>query len=133
VFTSLRPGSLRLIAHDAVNFVPVTADYVGFLTANAQTPAAQYVATLMNQPLLIGAIRAGLPVFWWDPLAALAATDDDFVQYEWDRITVIQDGVSSGRTIESPAGAWMRVAVSADPTLFESTLLNVLNNADSHP
>ena len=127
VFTSLRPGALYLVSHDATDFVPVRLDYVAQITASAQTPAAGYVATVMNHPLLVGAVQAGLAVFWWDPLAALAATNNQLVDYEWKQVAVIQDGVSSGRTVESPTGTWMRVGVSADTALFESTLLNVLN------
>ena len=133
VFTSLRPGALFLVPHDATNFVPVRLPYLTLLNTNAGTPAARYVATLMNNPLLVGAVQAGLDVFWWDPLAALAASDNHLVEYRWMRITVIQDGVSSGRTIESPTGTFMRVGVSADTALFESTLLDVLNGVEHHP
>ena len=132
VFKSLRPGALRLVPHDATNFVPVRLPYLALLNANARTPAARYVATLMNHPLLVGAVQAGLEVFWWDPLATLAATDARLVDYRFMRITVIQDGVSSGRTIESPTGTGMLVGVSADQQLFESELIDVLNG-DAHP
>jgi inosine-uridine nucleoside N-ribohydrolase len=130
VFTSLRTGALHLVPGEATDFVPVRLEYVALISANAQTPAAEYVATLMNHPLLVGAVQAGLPVFWWDPLAALSATNLRLVQYRWKRITVIQDGVSAGRTIESPTGAWMRFGVSANTALFESTLLGVLNGTE---
>jgi len=122
-----------LVPHDATDFVPVRLDYVAQITANAQTPAAGYVAALMNHPLLVGAVQAGLAVFWWDPLAALAATNNQLMDYQWKRVAVIEDGISSGRTLESPAGTWMRVGVSADTTLFESTLLNVLNGTTASP
>lgn len=131
VFRALHPGALHLVAHDATNFVPVRLEYLALLRENAETPAARYVATLMNHPLLVGAVRAGLAVYWWDPLAALSATDNRLVEYDWKRVEVIQDGVSSGRTIESPAGTWMRVGVRADTALFESTLLDVLNGTNS--
>ena len=130
VFRSLRPGALHLVPHDATNFVPVRLPYLALLNANARTPAARYVATLMNNPLLIGAVQAGLDVFWWDPLAALAATDARLVDYRFMRIAVVQDGVSSGRTIESPTGTGMRVGVSANQELVESEMLDVLNGHD---
>lgn len=130
VFTSLRPGALHLVPHDATNFVPVRLPYLALLNANARTPAARYVATLMNNPLLVGAVQAGLDVFWWDPLAALAATDARLVDYRFMRIAVVQEGVSSGRTIESPTGTGMRVGVSANQELFESEMLDVLNGDD---
>jgi inosine-uridine nucleoside N-ribohydrolase len=72
----------------------------------------------MNNPLLVGAVQAGLDVFWWDPLAALAATDARLVDYRFMRITVVQDGVSSGRTIESPTGTGMRVGVFCESRAF---------------
>ena len=130
VFTALRPGALHLVPGDATDFVPVRLEYVAVLSANAQTPAATYVATLMNHPIIIFAVQAGLPVFWWDPLAALSVINKDLVQYQWKRITVIQDGVSSGRTIESPTGTHMRVGMSADTALFESLLIDVLNGVE---
>jgi purine nucleosidase len=130
VFRSLRPGALHLVPHDATNFVPVRLPYLALLNANAGTPAARYVARLMNHPLLVGAVQAGLDVFWWDPLAALAATDARLVDYRFMRITVVQDGASSGRTIESPTGTEMRVGVAANQELFESELLDVLNGEE---
>jgi purine nucleosidase len=130
IFTSLRPGALYLVPVDATDFVPIRAEYVTLISANPQTPAAAYVATLMNHPLLLFAVQAGLPIFWWDPLTALSATHKGLVQYRWKRVEVIQDGVLRGYTIESPTGSWMWVGVSADRALFESTLLDVLNGAE---
>jgi purine nucleosidase len=128
VFAAMRPGALHLVA-DAVLDVPVRVDYIGTLTAAARTPSAIYVATLMNKPILIGAINAGLPVFWWDPLAALAATNPTLVDYDWLSIDVVQDGPSSGRTTESPTGVRMRVGLSSDTARFERALIDVLNGA----
>jgi inosine-uridine nucleoside N-ribohydrolase len=71
-------------------------------------------------------------VFWWDPLAALAATDARLVDYRFMRIAVVQEGVSSGRTIESPRGTGMRVGVSANQELFETEMIDVLNG-DGQP
>lgn len=88
VFASLRTGALYLVPGEATDFVPVRLEYVGLISANAQTPAAEYVATLMNHPLVVGAVQAGLPIFWWDPLAALSATNRRLVQYRWKRIAV---------------------------------------------
>jgi inosine-uridine nucleoside N-ribohydrolase len=126
VFSGLRTGSVFLVA-DATQFVPVRIPYLAELAANARTPAAQYVATMMNHPILIGAIEAGFTVNWWDPLAALSATTNGLVDYDWTRLEVIQDGVSSGRTIETSSGTLMRVGFTADTALFERTLMDVLN------
>jgi inosine-uridine nucleoside N-ribohydrolase len=127
VFAALRPGSLHLIPQDATNFVPVRLEYLAGIAAAAQTPAASYVASLMNDPVIVWAVDAGLAVYWWDPLATLAATMHNLVDYESTRIEVIQDGLSSGRTIESRTGVRMKVAFNADTALFEQTLIGVLN------
>ncbi|HYT69147.1 MAG TPA: hypothetical protein VEL51_22180 [Vicinamibacterales bacterium] len=97
-------GQRARLAHlvaDAVLDVPVRVAYIGTLTAAASTPSAIYVARLMNDPILLGAINAALPVFWWDPLAALAGTNPTLVDDDWLSIDVVQDEPSSGRTIES--------------------------------
>jgi purine nucleosidase len=127
VFNLLRPGTLHLVPHDATDFVPIRLDYITTLTAQAQTPAAQYVARLMNHPILHGAIAAGLPAFWWDPLAAVSALQSGIVDYTHDRISVIQDGVSSGRTIEDPNGPLMWVGLTANAAQFEAALIRMLN------
>ena len=106
---------------------------LGILVINGSAQAQDDRASRAHQhPVLVGAVQAGLDVFWWDPLAALAATDVRLVDYRFMRISVVQDGVSSGRTIESPTGTGMRVGVSANQALFESEMLEVLNG-DEHP
>ena len=133
IFTSLRPGALHLVPTEATDFVRIRSAYGALLTANVHTPAAQYVATLMNDPLMLFVVQAGLPIFWWDPLTVLSATNKGLVQYRRKRVEVIQEGVSSGRTTNPPTGNRMWAGVSANTALFESTLLNVLNGAESQP
>jgi hypothetical protein len=112
---------------DATGDVPVRLEYVAQIAANARTPEAQYVAILMNNPLRVGAVQAGLAVFWWDPLAAFSVTDHMLVHYEWNRVTVIQDGVSSGRHDRDANRRVDARGLSADTALFETTMLDVLN------
>ena len=64
------------------------------------------------------------------PLTALSATQSGLVEFSRSRITVVQDGVSSGRTIEDPAAALMWVGLSANGTRLEDTLIRVLNGVD---
>lgn len=130
VVSSLAPLQLRLVPHDATDFVPVRLDYVDLLAANPRTPAAAYVARLMNDPLVRGAVTAGQPAFWWDPLAAVSALgglSDPVVRYRLWRVAVIQAGAQEGRTVVSPTGAPTLVGVAADQALFESRFLAVLN------
>lgn len=126
---TLLPLQLRLVA-DATGMVPVNLGYVDRIAGAARTPAAAYAARLMNHPILRGAVTAGQPVFWWDPLAAVSALQgvlDPIVAYRLLRIEVIPSGVQEGRTVVSPAGRPVLVGLAADRQRFEDTFLNTLN------
>ena len=85
----------------------------------------------MNHPLLVGAVQAGLEVFWWDPLATLAATDARLVDYRFMRITVIQDGVSWDARL-NPRRARDAGRCLCESTAFRERVIDVLNG-DAHP
>ena len=125
-------GKLTMIPHDATNFVPITFAFLDQLAASASTPEADYVNSLMAHPIVQAGLAAGLPAFWWDPLAAVAAVDSGqpVVGYSWERILLIEDGPSAGRTLPvapTEPGVWMRVALTADQALFEQQFLGTLN------
>ena len=125
-FAALGEGSVSLVALDATRFVPMTAAFAERLRNDQQTPEAQLVAAIANHPLVtLGGLVT--PSYWWDPLAAVAATRPGFVSYEDDRITVVQDGAASGRTLSSTDGVGMRVGVFADQASFEQVFIDTLN------
>ena len=125
-FASLPRSSVSLVALDATRHVPLTAAFAERLRNDQLTPEAQLVAAIANHPLVtLGSLIA--PAYWWDPLTVVAATRPGFVSYEDDRIAVVQDGSSAGRTISSTGGVAMRVGVLADQARFEQVFIDTLN------
>jgi purine nucleosidase len=131
VFHKLRPGSVTLVPLDATNFVPLTATFDAVLEAHHETGAADYVAAMVADPGVADSVPFSF-LFWWDPLAAVAATTNDVVSYESDRITVVQSGPQTGRLVIDPAGDAMRVGITADPQRFEARFLATLDAATHH-
>ena len=69
-------------------------------------------------------------MFWWDALAATSLVlgpRDDLVCYRLRPVSVVLDGPSSGRTIESPDGTPQLVGYTADSARFEATFTSTLN------
>jgi inosine-uridine nucleoside N-ribohydrolase len=127
----LRPGRTVFIGADATDHVPIRSDFVARLGAEANTSEAQYVHQLVSHPILAFAISSGLGVFWWDPLAAVAATTQSVVDDSaLLRTTIVLSGRSEGRTLElNPwePGAWIRAGLWADREQFETQFLWGLN------
>jgi purine nucleosidase len=130
VLDALGPGQISLVGGEATQHVPIEPAFVARLATEAATPEANYVASVAGHPILAGAIAARLPVFWWDPLAAVAATRDGVVDFDTIRLKVIVDGPAAGRTQEvAPRehGARVRFGMSADQARFEGAFLDGLN------
>jgi len=71
-------------------------------------------------------------LFWWDPLAAVAATTGGVVSYELDRISVVQDGPRMGALVVDASGAAMRVGIAADARRFETVFRSTLETVARH-
>jgi purine nucleosidase len=131
VFSRVGSARVTLVPLDATNHAPVTSAYLARLAADHHTAEAHYVARLMAHPFIAGGVAAGAPIFWWDPLAAMAvtaATSDGVLTFAWTRVEVLSSGLQQGRTVERTSGrAWARVAFSADTAAFEDDFLAALN------
>lgn len=131
VVDRLTPARLTLIPLDATNHAPVTAAYLTRINGDQTTVEAQYVARLMNHPFIQFGVASGAPLYWWDPVAAIAASSissEGVVNYEWLRIGVTQTGVQQGRTVELTRGlSFARVGTSANTAVFENEFLDGLN------
>lgn len=126
-FDELRANTVELVPLDATNHVPVTAEFVDSLRASQETPEAGLVVRIVDQPITQFGISMGA-FFWWDPLAAVAAAGDACtVDFERDRIAVVQDGPETGRTISTPHGVHMEVGIDADRARFERRFMDGLN------
>jgi purine nucleosidase len=131
VFHKLRPATVALVPLDATNFVPLTTSFDAVLEANPRTGAAEFVAAMVADPGVADSVPDGF-LFWWDPLAAVAATTNNVVSYETDRLTVVQSGPSMGALVIDRAGDPVRVGIAADPQKFEGRFLAILNAATHH-
>ena len=119
-------SAVSLIPLDATNDVPITAAYALRLLLDRHTPEARIVAAIANHPAtLVGVLQKS--AYWWDPLAAVAATQDNVVSYADGRVDVVQSGASAGRIVASDSGAPIRFAVAADKLRFEQLFIDVLN------
>jgi purine nucleosidase len=131
VFHKLRPGAVALVPLDATNFVPLTESFDAVLQADPRTGAADFVAAMVADPGVADSVPAGF-LFWWDPLAAVAATTSNVVSYESDRISVVQSGPGMGALVVDPAGDAIRVGIAADQQGFEARFLAILNAGTHH-
>jgi purine nucleosidase len=126
VFGALAPMAVRLVPLDATQHAPITAAFVARLQADATTPEAQTVASIVGNPLFAPSIDAGL-LFWWDPLTAVEAVRGNVVSFDRVELDVVEDGPSSGRTLETRGGDAVRVGSDADSATFERIFLDTLN------
>jgi inosine-uridine nucleoside N-ribohydrolase len=127
VIQSAPPGVLELVPLDATNYVPLKPEFIARLKADHHTAEADTVLSIAANPVLdnAGSLMGG--VFWWDPLAAVAALDPPVVATELDPLTVLQSGRSTGRTMISSGASAVTVAIKADGAAFEQRFLDGLN------
>jgi purine nucleosidase len=127
-----RPGLVSIVPLDSTAYVPVTNAFVAQLAGDQHSPEAAIVLSIAQQPIVQFGISIGA-FFWWDPLAAIAATQrEQVVDFDLTRVSVVTDAsaASSGRTTESRRGALAFVGRSADTTGFETAFLDGLNRRD---
>lgn len=128
VFSALGPV-LSLVPLDATAYVPITEGYVGNLNlkTNMTTPEAKLVAAIVDNPIVQAGILDGM-AFWWDPLAAVTATQPaGVVSWQNAKVSVVQTGSASGRIELTPGGAPLRYATAANQALFQQDFVEVLN------
>jgi purine nucleosidase len=126
VFDSFPANPVSVVALDATRFVPLTVPFAQRLGADQRTAEARVVAAIANHPIITVPAALGM-AFWWDPLTAMAAIRPGVVGFQDERIVVVQDGASSGRTAASVEGRAVRLGVSADRAGFEQRFIDTLN------
>lgn len=123
----LRENTVHLVPLDATNNVPMRPEFVETLRAHQETAEAALVLRIADQPITQFGISVGA-FYWWDPLAAVAASGDlCTVEFERDRMAIVQDGPQTGRTISTRHGAHVEVGVDADQARFEQLFMDGLN------
>jgi len=116
---------VTLVPLDATNDVPVTFRFYDRLEAKHTTPEATFVYDLLTKNR--GFVGSG-GYYFWDPLSAAVVAEESLVEIETRSVIVIEEeGPESGRTMASPEGHDVRVAVAADRGAFERLFLDTLN------
>lgn len=122
VFASGVP--ITLVPLDVTNQVVMDMDFYERVKAHHATPAAGFVYALLNankQMLL------DKEWYFWDPLAAVIATDESVVTMQQRKIRVIlQPENVSGQTIIDPQGHIVRLCTAVDQEKFKHVLLDAL-------
>jgi inosine-uridine nucleoside N-ribohydrolase len=114
---------VTVVPLDASNNVPITTFVTEAVQAHQQTPAMRLLATLLNDPFYTQA-----PVYFWDPLTAVAATDGRVLTQRHARLGITQvPSPGYGETWTGPDGAPVTLGVSADSAAFTSDFLSTLN------
>jgi hypothetical protein len=126
----LRSGvPMTFVPLDATNNVPITTFVQQAVQAHPRTPALRIVGTMLRDPYYTNLQSS---VYFWDPLTAVAATDQQAVQLQAARLAIsTEPGADLGTTRISPAGSPVRLAMSANGPAFERQFLATLN--DGHP
>lgn len=111
-----------LVPLDACDDVPVTPMFEQAVSAAGNDAPARLLATLLRDPYYTTGSQ-----YFWDPAAAVVATDRGVATEEAERVAVVQQsGAEHGRTIRAPRGAITRVVTNLDPKAFFGRLLAVL-------
>jgi pyrimidine-specific ribonucleoside hydrolase len=116
---------ITLVPLDATNQAPLTMEFYHRMEQDHSTPEAGFLWQVM-----LGA-KESIPTgraYFWDPLTAAILADEGLAAFEQRQLTVIvEEGPQSGRTLETDAGANVRVCTAVDSARFEDLFLDVLN------
>lgn len=124
------PGRVFMSAKNATDYVPLTAAFRERLAADRTTPAAGIVYSIASNGLIMSGEQGGAQggAYWWDPLAAVAATVRGVEKFKRMRIRILQSGADEGRTVVDPHGTPVHFGVSASADRFHDVFIDVLND-----
>jgi purine nucleosidase len=122
-FTALS-GRIALTPLNATDAVPVTASFRDRLAGDRETVAAEIVYRIAADLSTGG---GSTPLYWWDPLAVVAATVDGVETFAPAQLRVVQGGRADGRTEACSAGATVWFGVAAATGRFEDAFIDGLN------
>jgi pyrimidine-specific ribonucleoside hydrolase len=142
---------VTLVALDGTNKAPVTQEFAARFKEQAQSPTAKFVDTIFDRSAWLINIGA---YYFWDPLTAAVAADEDTCAYEEFNLDVVvkytdeapagelppfsktlKDGTprrhfdlyESGQTVISENGKPAQVCVQPDVEAFQEQFIRILN------
>ena len=126
----LRSGiPITMVPLDASDNVPITTFFRDAVQARPRTAALRIVGMMLRDPYYTQSA-----VYFWDPLAAVAATDPKVVRLLATRLIIdTSQGPDMGVTREGTAGTPVGVAVSANGPAFARQFLATLDDGRTIP
>jgi hypothetical protein len=118
---------MTFVPLDASNNVPITRFFQQTVPAHPRTPALRIIGTILRDPYYTQSL-----VYFWDPLAPVATTDQQAVRLRAARLVISTEaGANLGITRISPAGSPVRLAMSANGPAFERQFLATQRRPDA--
>lgn len=116
---------ITLIPLDATNQVPIDKNFYSEVK-NYKTPSGKYLYELFkhNEPSIENS-----QWYFWDPLAAVIATDESIATFQNEKLKVIlaPDTQSGAIVVDQQNGNWVRVCYGVKKDQFKKTLLRTIN------
>lgn len=118
---------VQLVALNASNSIPITQEFVSQL-GRIGNPVAQFLKHVLESSTIAPGI--GTYLYFWDPLAAVAITNPDLIQFGRYKLRVEQElneeQDTSGQLIPDDRGAPIDVGLSAAPGFVLSLYLTTI-------
>ncbi|WP_248799217.1 nucleoside hydrolase [Pseudomonas sp. MWU13-2105] len=115
---------VQLVALNACNQIPLTQNFL-YQLSRISNPVAQFLTQVLQSSTIAPGI--GHYLYFWDPLAAVAITDPQFLQFTRYSLKVEQalneEQDTSGKLLPNSAGAPVDVALGASPGFVTSLYL----------
>ncbi len=113
---------ITMISLDVTNQLPITKQFYARIKANQKSPQAKFMYELFkhNEKMLRSSTW-----YFWDPLAAVVATDESIATIEDRNLRVVltPDSQSGATVVDDKNGNKVRVCVRIDKEQFEKILL----------
>lgn len=115
---------MTVVPLDASNNVPITTFVTDAARSHRHSAGMRLLATLLDDPFY-----TQTPVYFWDPLTAVAATDSRVLHLRPARLVITQVlGPGYGETWIGAGGAHVTLGISANAAAFTRDFLTVLNH-----
>jgi inosine-uridine nucleoside N-ribohydrolase len=117
-----------IVPLDACDEVPVTPMFLDSIAASSRARAAQVDSKLLGSPYYYSGSQ-----YFWDPAAAIVATDPAVAAPATERLAVVQEaGPDHGRLVRSATGAATSIVMHLNgPAFFDQLLSAFFTSASS--
>lgn len=115
-----------LVPLDLTNQHPIDLNFYKSLKSNHHSPAASFVFTLLKRNFNMIKTKQW---YFWDPLAAVIASDPALVILKTERVTImLKPNNQSGTTSMNSKGAPTAIGLYVNPKAFKKRLVKYLNH-----